>query len=531
MMKRNSRQSLSHQDLIDFLEHANDLIQSVSPDGHFLYVNKAWKETLGYTDEDLKNITFFDIIAKECHEKCILIFQEVLSGKEVEHVETVFCAKDGRLVHLEGSCNCRFKDGKPISTRGIFRDITEKKRIEEEKIRLQKRLERAQLFESLGIMAGGIAHDYNNILMGILGFTELLKMKASSTEDVLRLAQKVESSALRAAELTKQMLAFSGAGNISLVSKDLSSLIEGVASQLKAIIPTNIRLSFELDKSLPEINIDESQIVQALINTIKNSVEAIGTNKGEIKIRTGKITIHETFFDDTFVVNYPSPGEYEFIQITDTGHGINEKDAQKVFEPFYTTKFQGRGLGLSAALGIVRGHGGTIRLSSSKNKGTTLTMYFPIKKLAKAKFSRNQSISIEASKYDFKSPVLLIDDETMIRQLLSLYLKDMGLNSIEAEDGLTGIELFKRFHKSLKLVVLDWLMPGLDGAKVLDEIKKIDKNIPVLVISGYDKSKTLKEFPRDVIADFLQKPFSSVTFKEKVLSLISPSILTASAAF
>ena len=370
-------EGLSSTDIMDFLEHANDLVQSVSPDGRFLYVNNAWKRTLGYSAEEIRQMVFSDVIADQCRDQCSLLFQEVMRGESLEHVEVSFRAKDGRTVYLEGSCNCRFRNGKPVSTRGIFRDITEKKRIQEEQDRLKKRLKKAELFESLGLMAGGIAHDYNNILMVILGFTELLKNKLASEQDVLGYVEKIEKSARRAKALTHQMLAFSGAGRIYLEETDLSVLIREMEPSLRAMLPGHTRLELRLDEGLPLVEADAVQLKQALNNLIANAMEAIDSEEGIIVVRTGSLHVKKGFFHDAVLDENLPEGRYCFVEIADNGQGMTPDIRDKAFEPFFTTKFAGRGLGLASTLGIVRGHDGAIKLESVPERGTRVTIFLP----------------------------------------------------------------------------------------------------------------------------------------------------------
>jgi len=378
-MKSYNGKNFSSRDLLDFLECVNDLVQCVSPDGRFLYVNRAWKETLGYSNEDLKAITVFDIIDEGCLEKCRKFFRRLMTDSKAKHLETTFKTKDGRLVYVEGSCNCRFENGVPVSTSAILRDITEKKRAEEERKRLKRKLDQARFFESLGVMAGGIAHDYNNILMSILGNVELLRIKARSQKDVIAISKKIEASAIRAAELTKQILAFSGAGDTYWEERDLTSLIKEMRSYLEAMLSDNIVLKLELQEDLPAMQMDKSHISQAIINIFANAKEAIGTRKeGVITIKTGMVTVEKGFFDDAVMVDNLETGPYCYVEIRDNGKGIKKSIAEKVFEPFYSTKFPGRGLGLSAALGIVRGHRGVMKFDSDPRKGTSVRMYFPL---------------------------------------------------------------------------------------------------------------------------------------------------------
>ena len=370
-------EGLSALDIKDFLEHANDLVQSISPDGRFLYVNNAWKKTLGYTREEIRHMVFSDVIADQCRDQCSLLFQKVLRGESVEHVEVSFKARDGRIVYLEGSCNCRFRNGRPVSTRGIFRDITEKKKIQEEQNRLKKRLKKAELFESLGLMAGGIAHDYNNILLIILGFTEVLKDKLSSSPDVIKYLEKIEGSARRAEALTRQMLAFSGAGNIYLEKMDLSALVREMESELRAMIPGDTHLELRLQKTVSMVETDSSQLRQVLKNLVANAAEAVVTRKGRITITTGSMECDADFFHDAVLDENLPGGRYCFVEIRDNGTGMTPQVKEKAFEPFFSTKFAGRGLGLASVLGIVRGHEGAIKLESTPGEGTIVTVFLP----------------------------------------------------------------------------------------------------------------------------------------------------------
>lgn len=368
---------LSVLDVMDFLEHANDLVQSVAPDGTFIYVNNAWKRTLGYSSDDIKNMKFHDIISEDCMGHCSLTFQKVLQGEKVEHLEVSFKAKDGRIIYAEGSCNCRFQDGKPVSTRGIFRDITEKKKLTEEQNKLKKRLEKSRLFESLGIMAGGIAHDYNNILMIILGFAELLQEKTKFLPEFHGHVETIYQSALKAEALTKQMLAFAGAGTIDIEVTDLSVFVGDVEADLLEILPGNIELVLELKSDLPAVQADSFQLMQAVMNLVSNASEAIGSNTGKIIISTGTVKVRDGFFRDAVLDDSLPPGEYCFVEVMDNGTGMSPDVREKAFEPFFSTKFQGRGLGLASTLGIVRGHRGAVKLVSSPGRGTRISMFFP----------------------------------------------------------------------------------------------------------------------------------------------------------
>ncbi|GEM_PF-6748352 len=366
-------------DLYDFLEHANDLINVVGLDGIFLYVNKAWRKTLGYSIQDVRNMVFTDIIADDCQDRFRLFFDKLIQGHAHEEIELSFQAKDGSLIHVRGNCNCRFRQGRPHSIRGIFQEVTDEKKSHGERKSTGKGIEKAKLFESLGLMAGGIAHDFNNILMIILGFTELLKARTDFSKELRYYINKIENSARRAEALTLEMLAFAGAGSIYVEQWDLSELIKNMQPLIFSMINPKTALRFRLQDDLSLVEIDPNQVMHAVKNIVKNAAEAIDPNGGTIKLTTGQIVAHKGFFHDAVLDEDLPQGTYCYIEIMDNGTGMRPEMLDKAFEPFFTTKFAGRGLGLSATLGIVRAHRGAVKMVSSPEEGTKVTIFLPAK--------------------------------------------------------------------------------------------------------------------------------------------------------
>ena len=503
--------ALRKVDLLDLVEHANDLIQCVGPDGSILYVNRAWKETLGYNDDEIRGLKFWDIISSECMDHCRQMYGMLLEGKSLDRFETVFLAKDGRPVYLEGSVNGRFEGGRLVNTRGIFRDITEKKRAEEEARRLQERLIASQRYESLGILAGGIAHDFNNILMAILGFAELIKLRPEASPEIMKYIDRIEGSAKRAADLTGQMLAFSG---MSLLSKEklfLSDLLTDAVLIIEATASKKIQFIYDIEKAGFQVEADRNQLLQALINLISNAVEAIGDSKGTITIETGRVEADEALFQRTVGGDEAVPGLYCYIRVSDTGPGMRQEVQSKAFDPFFSTKFTGRGLGLPATLGIVRSHQGALELESAPGRGTAVTIYLPV---SSAEGVARLIKSNEARLDQRKPLVLVIDDEPLVRELLENYLEDLDFRAIFAANGREGLEHFVAEKSDIDLVILDLLMPEIDGFELLRHIKALKPQVPVVIISGYEKSNVADRIPDGHMAAFLRKPFSIAELEE-----------------
>jgi PAS domain S-box-containing protein len=370
----------SEERYLDLLENANDLIQSVAPDGTFLYVNRAWIKTLGYTREDVAKLKLMDVWATECQWKCQDMFKTVLSGGKAEHLETTFIAKDGRHIILEGNANCQLDEhGRPLFTRGIFRDITDKKRAEEERKRLEERVQRTKKIEAIGVLAGGMAHQFNNIMAGILGYAELCLARLPADSPLKDFLLKIEQGARRAAELTTKMLAYSGQAMFMPKEIELAAFIREKARIIKTTLPQKAELRLDIQTEPILINADPTQLKYLVMDLAANASEALDDEGGLITIKTGKMYADRQYISQAFLAEGSKEGDYAFIEVSDTGMGMDEETLVRIFDPFFTTKFTGRGLGMAAVLGIVKGHNGIINVSSRPSHGTTVRVLLPVK--------------------------------------------------------------------------------------------------------------------------------------------------------
>jgi PAS domain S-box-containing protein len=382
------------------------------------------------------------------------------------------------------------------------RDISERKRAEEEKRELERRLLHAQKLESLGVLAGGIAHDFNNVLAGIMGFAELARLRLPELEPALTDIEVIKHSVQRAADLTRQMLAYSGKGKFIVESVSLSQIVEDSRKMLAMSVSKKVTLAYNLAPDLPAIQGDASQMHQILLNLVINASEAIGEQNGVISVSTDTIscsaagcaTVNETAMPE---------GCYVRLKVADTGCGMNQETLTKIFDPFFTTKFTGRGLGLAAVLGIVRGHKGTMRVASKPGEGTSFEVLLPSSGAAPI----SAGTSISAMPWRGSGTVLVVDDDDVVRDLASRMLEHVGFVALTAKDGEEAIRVYEQRKQDIACVLLDLTMPKMNGAETFRELHRISPDVRVVLSSGYSEEDAIGTFSQLGLAGFIQKPY------------------------
>jgi len=381
-------------------------------------------------------------------------------------------------------------------------DITALAKAEKEKMLMEKKMIQAQKMESLSVLAGGIAHDFNNILTGILGNTQLALMRLDPGSKVSENIKAIEKATLLAAELTKQMLAYSGKGKFFVEPINLNILIEEMKPIILTSISKKVTLNLILSKEDLFIEGDRSQISQIVINLTINASEAIDNKEGVINIVTGKQYCDKKYLSKTYTTDTIPEGDYAYIEVIDTGKGIPKEMFDKIFDPFFSTKFIGRGLGLAAVLGIVRGHKGTINIYSELNKGTTFKILLPLKK----EFELKNKKTLDPV-FNYKDlTILFIDDDEIVRDYAKKLFNHLKVNNMIASNGIEGVEILKNNKNLIDIVFLDLTMPKMGGEETFREIKKIRQNIPVVLISGYNCDELSQRFASKGFAAFMQKP-------------------------
>ncbi len=395
----------------------------------------------------------------------------------------------------------------------VVRDITERRDAEEA-------LQRSQKLESLGVLAGGIAHDFNNFLAGMLGQISLAKSKLPGENPAYRHIEKAITSATRAADLTRQLLAYAGKGNFQVAHVNINNLIHDNISLLETVVPKQVQLSFELTPALPNIEADIGQIQQVVMNLIMNAAEAVGDKHGEVTVRSDICTITEQMNNENHYIGAEKllPGTYVSLAVTDDGKGMDKKVIDRIFDPFFSTKGHGRGLGLSATVGIIRAHKGGLQVESQIGQGSTFRVFLPAT-VEPAPLDTAPPADIELN--HLTGTVLVIDDEATVRESLTEILEIVGLRVLKATNGLEGLEAYKQHRQEISTILLDVHMPVMNGLDTLRELKAIDPEVDVILSSGYSEYSIADQLENQPTVSFLQKPYSLEAVTQRVAERIS----------
>lgn len=372
-------------------------------------------------------------------------------------------------------------------------------------LELEDQLRQAAKMEALGVLAGGVAHDFNNVLSTILGNTELaLDMLPPDTE-VREMLVDIASATRRAGDFCKQMLAYAGRGNLSRSRIDLRALIPQLSSLVQAALSKRATLEYALHAGPVFVEGDENQLLQVVMNLVTNAADALGEDEGRIVVGS-EVVHHDAQSLESLAPDVDlSPGEYVRLSVRDTGCGMDAQTMARMFDPFFTTKFTGRGLGLAAVRGIVRGHGGVMRIESEPGVGTTVSVLLPTS--AAPQVEHTPTVEIAAA--GGRRRVLVADDETGLRTVLSRRLAHSGFDVIEAADGQEALDAFGEACASIDCVLLDLNMPKRTAEEVLHGLRAIRQDVPIVVMSGFTEDDVLSRFAGAKLAGFLQKPVAA----------------------
>jgi len=470
------------------------------------YFSERWCELLGYTTAELTphTDTWVGLLHPEDKDRVLAAIQAHLTQGTLFDLDYRLRKKDGTYLWVRASGQARWDEtGKPLRMAGSITDITAYKKAAEDKMRFAAQLEQTQKLESLGVLAGGIAHDFNNLLTSVLGYCDLAQLRLAPGSPIRPLLDQAMKGARRAADLTKQLLAYSGKGRFVVEPLNLSTLVEEMTRLLQLSISKKAVLTFDLMEDLPMIHADATQMRQILMNLIINASEAIGESNGIITVSTSLRYCDRAALAQNDIDDHLSEGMYVQLVVADNGCGMSPEIQAKIFDPFFTTKFTGRGLGLSAVLGIVRGHQGALRCSSEPGKGTTFTLLFP----ATTRSARLMTQPPHAGKWKGSGTVLVVDDEDSIRTLATAMLTKLGFAVVSAADGQEALELFRQDPAKFTLVLLDLTMPHLDGPETFAALRRIRADVKVILSSGYDEQTAISTFAGKGLAGFLKKPY------------------------
>lgn len=491
------------------IEHSNDGVAIVKGSIH-QYVNKRFVEIFGYGHpEELLGKPLSFTIHPDDLERVNAINQGRQSGIVVPNrYEYKGIKKDGEPVYIEASVTNVVYLGEAVSL-AYLRDITERKRTELEKGHLEAQLRQAQKMEAIGQLAGGVAHDFNNILTAVIGYGNLLQAKMAQDDPLRPYVEQILASSGKAVNLTQSLLAFGRKQIIELKPCKINTLIKNVEKLLTRLLTEDIELLTFVGGSDPTIMADPTQIDQILINLSTNARDAM-PNGGHLKVEVKLAEINRGF---VAAHGYGEIGKYALLSVSDTGVGMDTKTKEKIFDPFFTTKEVGKGtgLGLSIVYGIVKQHNGYINVESEPGRGTTFHIYFPAVKM-KEEETKTNSVAVKGG----SETILIGEDNGSVRQLAKEVLEQFGYTVIEARDGEDAISKFKQYSNNIDLVVLDVVMPKKNGREVFEAIKAIRPDIKAFFMSGYTADILSDKGMHEEKLDYVPKPLSPQELLHKV---------------
>ena len=484
------------------VETMNDGLGVQDQNGLLTYVNDKLCEMTGYGRDELIGRPMTDLL-DEYNKKLYEEYAGNRLGGNFKPYELGLLKKDGKIFPaLVSPQIINDFDGRIEGFFDVITDISERKEAEEKRWEMESQLQQAQKMESIGTLAGGISHDFNNSLQAILGYAQMLLLDTEEKDSKYPKLLQIEMAARRASELTQQLLAFSRKVESQLRPVDLNQEVKQVEKLLKRTIPRMINIELDLEQDLNIINADPSQVEQILMNLAVNARDAMG-EQGTLKIETKNITL-----DEEYCKNYLGtiPGDYVLLALSDTGHGMDKETSERIFEPFFTTKEigKGTGLGLSMVYGLIKKHQGHITCQSEPGKGTCFKIYFPTMMDNVQEMSGGDETDLPPRGDE---TILIIDDEALIRELGEQILSRFGYKVLTAIDGEGGIKTFRDNKESISLVILDLMMPGMGGRRCLEELQRIKPDIKVVIASGYSPEGNVNTSMYTGARGFIAKPF------------------------
>jgi len=516
----NANQTLRENQFIfrSMVENLPGVVYRGKADGDhaMLYVNDGIKGLTGYDAADFvdnKVRSFASII----HERDLSIWysrEKKIANREPYEIQYRIRRADSQVVYVQEK-GCAVWDDKDnlLWINGFIWDVTDRVEAEETRLSLERQVQHAQKLKSLGVLSGGVAHDFNNLLMAILGHAELamLEMKpdAPARESVLH----IQKSSRRAADLCRQLLAYSGRGAFEIKRIKVHALVKEMLELLKTSVSKKATLNINLPEDLPAVSGDAAQLTQVVMNLITNASDAIGDGKGVITV-TGRLLGSEADIPSGAFVSDEMPhGRYICIEVSDTGCGMSLETMERIFEPFFTTKATGRGLGMAAVMGIVHSHKGALWLTSEEGKGTTFQVFLPAAK----KESHSTTFMMRDQTTDLwkgSGLILLVDDEEELRLVGTKMLEHIGFAVITAATGKEAIEVFQKRKKDIEAVLLDLTMPEMDGEETFNALKKIDSTAKVIIVSGFSLQEIEERFNNRGLLGALHKPYTLKELKK-----------------
>jgi PAS domain S-box-containing protein len=499
-------------------EISRDAVEVVNEAGEIIFVNPAVEEVFGNKPEEClgkQMRDYLDVVHPDDRERVAEDYGRVEKGGETVYYAPMRCRhKDGSWRWIKAIATSYVSASGERCLLEVTQDITEQVETEQRRQQFAEQVTEARRLESLGVLAGGLAHDFNNILVAILGYSDLALHKLSPFSPVRPLIERIMKGGQRAADLCSQMLAYSGKRQLTVGAIDLNEVVEEMSQLLEVSVSKKAVLEYELAANLPAIEADATQLPQVVMNLIVNASEAIGEESGVIRVSTGTMECDSDHLKKTFFRGEDiAEGVYVYLEVSDTGCGMDEETKEKIFDPFFTTKFTGRGLGLATVLGIARAHEGAIELYSEPGKGTTIKVLLP------AIQQPAEPLAGEATPpkdWRGSGTILLVDDEEPVLDVGSMMLEKVGFNVRTARDGREAVEVFRQHRDEIVCVVLDLLMPIMDGEEALRNLRRIREDVKIVLSSGYQEHDVTERIVEMGFAGFVKKPYTADTLIEQL---------------
>lgn len=485
------------------VETMNDGLGMQDRDGFFTFVNNKLCEMTGYSRDEVIGRSMTDILDED-NKKIYEKHTDKALSENSRPYELELLRRGGETLSVLVSPQVtRSSDGNVNGLFSVITDISERKEADKRKKEMESQLQQAQRMESIGTLAGGISHDFNNSLQAILGYTQMILMDTEKSDSRYSRLLQIEKAAQRAIDLTQQLLAFSRKVESRLKPVDLNQEIKHVEKILQRTIPKMIDIKLDLEKNLNIINADPTQIEQILMNLAVNARDAMG-DQGTIKIETKNITLDKEYCKNNLGV---IPGDYVLLVLSDTGHGMEQEIVDKIFEPFFTTKELGKGtgLGLSMVYGLIKKHHGHITCHSKPEQGSSFEILIPAM-TGSAPGRANEQEKDLLPKGD--ELILIIDDDPLILNLAEEILVRFGYKVLTAINGEIGINTYLDKKENISLIILDLMMPGMGGKRCLEEILRINPNMKVVVASGYSEDGHISSAVESGARCAIKKPFN-----------------------
>jgi two-component system, cell cycle sensor histidine kinase and response regulator CckA len=484
---------------------------TLSPTGKILKANLTASVLLDVERSNLIGQSFYGLLSNEDSVSLQRGLRSLTQNRDRATCDLRISDTRGGVIDVHAQCvYTAGVEGQDHTLRIALTDVTALKTAERqrlERLELEQKLQQKQRLASLGVLAGGIAHDFNNLLVVIVGHADLLQETGPTASQLVSI-QQIQTAATRSAELCGQMLAYSGKGNFEKSVFDLAATVRGMGDLLASSVrKANISLRYESATDLPGVEGDVTAIRQIVMNLILNAAEAIGTDDGTISVMTGRVTVSQEYLPRTHLDDDLQSGDYVFLDVVDTGCGIDDESIEKIFDPFFTTKFTGRGLGLASVQGIVRSHHGAIKIESRLGYGTTVRVLLPASDKPTTTPDR---LPFRRELPADQQTVLLVDDEEMVRFAMQSLLEARGYTVLCAADGHGAISVLRDHMSEVAIVLLDLTMPGQSAAATCKCLHAMVPDLPVILMSGFSEADALRQCDYSNIAGFVPKPIGDI---------------------